>query len=76
MNNEIFDKHLFEEVVFSKELTNADQKSWDYKNTFLTISRKNDYITITIQNKGVCTHFTTNKEQFVEVVKSMRNIAR
>mgnify|MGYP000876887748 CR=1 FL=1 len=76
MDNEIFDKNLSKEVVFSKTLTNVDENSWLCKNTFLTISRRNNHITITIQNKGVCTHFITNKEQFAEVIKSMRDIAR
>lgn len=75
MDNEIFEKEVSKEVSFSKTIKET-RNCWDLKNTFLTISRKNNNVMITIQNKNATAYFNIDKEQFAEVVKGMQDIAR
>lgn len=75
MDNEFFEKEVSKEVSFSKTIKET-RNCWELKNTFLTISRKNNNVMITIKNKNATAYFDIDKEQFVEVVKGMQDIAR
>lgn len=75
MDNEFFEKEVSKEVSFSKTIKET-RNCWELKNTFLTISRKNNNVMITIENKNATAYFNIDKEQFVEVVKGMQDIAR
>lgn len=75
MDNEIFEKEVSKEVSFSKTIKET-RNCWELKNTFLTISRKTNNVMITIKNKNATAYFNIDKEQFVEVIKGMQDIAR
>ena len=75
MDNEFFEKREFKEIKFNKTVKDT-LNSLALKHISLMITKRDAYITITIKNDNRVAEFYIDKEQFVEVVKGMQDIAR